>query len=171
MQLKIADPQVESAVMTICTLVRIAGGRALAVGGGVRDAALHVPAADVDIEVFGVPADALERLLVAAFRVDRVGQAFGVLKIHGLPVDVSLPRREAKAGTGHSGFIVASDPGMSTAEAALRRDFTINAVSLDPLTGQVIDPCGGLDDLRRGILRHTSGSYTEDPQRVLRGKQ
>jgi tRNA nucleotidyltransferase (CCA-adding enzyme) len=171
MQLSIADPRVESAITTICTLVRAAGGRAVAVGGCVRDAALGLPATDVDIEVFGIQPEALECLLDAAFRIDRVGQAFGVLKIHGLPVDVSLPRREAKAGTGHTGFIVASDPDMSMAEAAKRRDFTINAVSIDPLTGEVIDPCGGLDDLRRRILRHTSERFAEDPLRVLRGMQ
>jgi tRNA nucleotidyltransferase (CCA-adding enzyme) len=171
MQLRIDDERVAQVVTTVCTCVRAAGGRAVVVGGSVRDAALGKAAHDVDIEVYGIAADALDALLAARFRVDRVGKAFGVIKIRGLPIDISVPRRESKAGLGHKGFIVGSDPYLSVTEAASRRDYTINAVSLDPLTGEVIDPFGGLEDLRRRILRHTSDKFAEDPLRVLRGVQ
>lgn len=171
LSLRIADDRVLAALCTVSELARDAGGRALAVGGCVRDAALGRAASDIDIEVHGIPAAALEDLLAARFRIDRVGRAFGVLKLHGLPIDVAVPRRESKAGLGHRGFLVESDPNLSMVEAASRRDFTINAVMMDPLTGEVMDPFGGLRDLRGGILRHTSDKFAEDPLRVLRGMQ
>jgi tRNA nucleotidyltransferase (CCA-adding enzyme) len=84
---------------------------------------------------------------------------------------VGLPRRESKIGLGHRGFAVNSDPFMPLAEAAARRDFTINAVYLDPLTDDIEDPWGGLADLTRRRLRHTSAAFADDPLRVLRGMQ
>ena len=57
--------------------------------------------------------------------------------------DFSLPRRESKTGAGHRGFAVDPDPGLSDAEAAARRDFTVNAIAFDPSTGELIDPHGG----------------------------
>ena len=100
-----------------------------------------------------------------------VGRAFGVLRVKGIDCDFSVPRRDSKTGRGHRGFLVESDPNLSMVEAASRRDFTINAVMMDPLTGEVMDPFGGLRDLRGGILRHTSDKFAEDPLRVLRGMQ
>lgn len=158
-------------MIAICEATRAAGGRALLVGGCVRDCALGTPARDLDIEVYGLPPERLAEILAARFAIDLVGQAFGVIKIHSLPIDVSIPRRESKTGLGHRGFEINSDPWMTPEAAASRRDFTINAVALDPLDGDVIDPYGGLLDLQRGILRHTSEKFAEDPLRVLRGMQ
>ncbi len=171
MELRIDDSELAEAVTTICTAVRRAGGRALVVGGSVRDAALGKTAQDIDIEVCRVSVAALQRLLAARFEIMRVGEAFGVLKIRGLPLDVSLPRRESKIGLGHKGFEINSDPSLSPEEAASRRDFTINALAYDPLTGEVIDPYNGMEDIDRRILRHTSEKFAEDPLRVLRGMQ
>ena len=109
-------------------------------GGCVRDSALGIPAKDLDIEVYGLPPERLAEILAARFAIDLVGQALGVIKIQGLPIDVSIPRRESKVGLGHRGFEINSDPWITPEEAASRRDFTINALALDPVEGKVIDP-------------------------------
>lgn len=141
------------------------------VGGCVRDRLLGVESKDIDIEVFGIPAERLERIVGERHPYSLCGVSFGVLKLKNVDIDVSLPRRESKSGIGHRGFSVLSDPSLSVAEASLRRDFTINAIYLDPLTGEVIDPNGGIADLKAKVLRHVSPKFVEDPLRVLRGMQ
>ncbi len=153
------EPVLRDVLDKVCGLVGEAGGRAWLVGGSVRDLALGRPVSDLDLEVFGVPADRLRECLSAAFELDLVGQSFGILKLRRWPVDVGLPRREAKIGLGHKGFEVHSDPHLSLPEAAARRDFTLNAVYLDPLSGEVADPWEGLKDLDRGLV-------APDPRRV-----
>lgn len=157
--------------LEILQTVTSAGGRALLVGGCVRDAVLGIPLNDLDIEVFGLEPERLEQLLASQFRVDVVGQAFGVIKVHGLPVDVSIPRRDSARGRGEEGFRLHSEPCLSVEESLDRRDFTINAMAHDPTTGELIDPFGGQQDLRAKVLRHTSERFVEDPLRVLRGMQ
>ncbi len=157
--------------MELAQLVAEHGGRALLVGGWVRDGLLGLMAPDVDIEVFGLAPANLESLLAKHYYLDSTGRAFGILKLHGLGIDVSVPRRETKTGIGHRGFLVNADPDMSFDQAAQRRDFTINAMGFDPLTGDFLDPCGGRDDLAAHLLRHTSCQFLEDPLRVLRGMQ
>ena len=162
----------DEAVLEIARIVRNAGGRAFLVGGCVRDSLLSKSdVKDFDIEVFGLAPDVLREALEKRFRLDLVGLSFGVLKIHGHDIDVSLPRRESKQGTGHKGFLIDSDPMMSVRDAASRRDFTVNAIYLDPLTGEYEDPWRGREDLSNGILRHVSEKFAEDPLRVLRGMQ
>lgn len=170
-QVEIADPAVAAALDTLVTAVAAIGGRALVVGGMVRDAWLGLAAKDLDIEVYGIEPARLTALLEAHFRLDLVGRSFGVIKLRGLPVDVSLPRRESKRGLGHKGFEIHSDPSMTVAEAANRRDFTINALAWDPRTGEVLDPFRGRKDLEAGVLRHVSDRFVEDPLRVLRAMQ
>lgn len=157
--------------LAIARLVREAGGSACFVGGCVRDAMLGLSSKDADMEVFGLPEPELQRLLKRHYQVNTVGKAFGVFKLRGLKLDVSLPRRESKQGTGHTGFAVTGDPGMTPREAASRRDFTINAMSFDPLAGELIDPYRGQQDLEQRCLRHTSEKFGEDPLRVLRAMQ
>ena len=152
-------------------VVRAAGGRAWLVGGAVRDGILGVGVKDADVEVFGLAPQRLVDELSGHFRLDLVGMSFGVLKLHGVDVDVSLPRRESKRGTGHKGFEIDSDPSLPLAEAAARRDFTVNAIYQDPLTGEFADPYHGRDDLASHTLRHVSDKFAEDPLRVLRGMQ
>ncbi len=171
LQFQVDDQEVLAAVLKVCTLVRDAGGRAWLVGGGVRDGARGLATRDADLEVFGLQPDALQAVLGAAFTVDLVGESFGILKLRGLPIDVGLPRRESKRGSGHKGFAVQADPFLELHLAAARRDFTMNAVYLDPLSGEVADPFDGIGDLQRGLLRHTSSAFGEDPLRVLRGMQ
>ena len=145
-----------------------AGGRALLVGGWVRDRLLGLASKDIDIEVFGIHAPALRRILERFGSVNAVGESFTVYKVAGL--DVSLPRRDSKVGPGHRGFEVTGDPSMSVEAAASRRDFTINAISWDPLTEEYIDPADGRKDLQARVLRAVdSRTFTDDSLRVLRG--
>ena len=154
----------------ICRAVRDAGGRALIVGGWVRDRLMAHASKDVDIEVFGVAAERLRDLLGAFGSVNTVGESFTVYKV--ADIDVSLPRRESKTGTGHKGFAVTGDPSMTPAEAARRRDFTINAVSWDPLTDEYIDPFDGRGDIDRRRLRAVDETtFGDDSLRVLRAVQ
>ncbi len=169
--IRIADPQLRHAQDAICRQVAAAGGRALLVGGSVRDALVGLEAEDLDLEVYGLEPERLRALLAAQFPLDLVGQSFGVLKIRHLAIDVAIPRRESKRGLGHRGFEIHSDPSLSVAEAALRRDFTINAIAWDPLRQELLDPTGGRRDLEAGVLRHVSDRFAEDPLRVLRGMQ
>ena len=148
-------------------------GRPRLVGGGVRDWLLGLDPKDLDIEVAGADYEALVRVLAPFGDADLVGRSFGVVKMRvgGVEYDFSLPRRESKTGAGHRGFVVAPDSTLSDADAAARRDFTINAIAYDPATGTVIDPHHGQADLRAKILRHTSAAFAEDPLRVLRAMQ
>jgi tRNA nucleotidyltransferase (CCA-adding enzyme) len=160
--------------------VRDAGGRALIVGGWVRDALLAggVSAeADIDLEVFGISAERLPSMLAEFGRVEAVGSSFPVYKLRVTDsrigdIDVALPRRESKSGRGHKGFDVRGDPSMTFPEAASRRDFTINAIGFDPLTGDYEDPFRGQDDLQRRVLRVVDPkTFGDDSLRVLRAIQ
>ena len=176
--------------------VRDAGGRALIVGGWVRDRLRGRPSKDIDLEVFGVPQEQLAALLQQFGRVEAVGQSFPVYKVIAQgegrrgkgedengkaedesgkregALDVALPRRESKSGRGHKGFHVVGDPLMTIEEAARRRDFTINAISWDPLTDAYEDPFNGRADLDRRVLRAVDlRTFGEDSLRVLRAVQ
>src|SRR4051812_2193273 len=94
----------------IARSVREHGGRALVVGGSVRDRLLGHASKDLDLEVFGIPATDLPALLAPFGDVEPIGQSFPVYKIG--TIDIGLPRRESKAGHGHKGFVVEGDPSM-----------------------------------------------------------
>lgn len=159
-------------MLQICRAAAERGGCVRVVGGSVRDALLDRSFEEFDLEAFGIEPDDLDRMLAdLGVRVDRVGRAFSVLKLRDIRVDIALPRREVSTGTGHRDFLVSADPGMTAEEAAERRDYTINAISYEPLAGRVDDPLGGRADLMRGRLRHASRRFPEDPLRVLRGMQ
>ena len=157
-------------VVDIAHAVKDAGGRALIVGGYVRDHILNLPSKDIDIEVYGIPIDNLERILSQFGEVHAVGKSFGVLKLDGM--DISIPRRDSKTGKGHTGFRIDTDPHMSISDAARRRDFTMNSMSIDPITGELIDPFDGKADLIDGFLKMADPvTFVEDPLRVLRAAQ
>lgn len=141
------------------------GGRAWAVGGSVRDGLLGREIKDWDLEVHGLEGDALFEVLRPLGGTARVGKSFGVYKVRraGLEVDVGLPRASALGDT---------DPHLDLHEAMRRRDLTINAIALDPLTGELTDPFHGLDDLRAGLLRPVDArTFLEDPLRAMRVMQ
>lgn len=148
-------------------------GRPRLVGGCVRDWLLGRPTTDYDVEVAGLDFDAMHRILAPFGATDVVGRSFGVIKLNlgGRMLDFSLPRRESKTGAGHRGFAVSPDPTLSDAEAAARRDFTLNAIAYDPFSGGVIDPLGGREDLAARRLRHAGPGFADDPLRVLRAFQ
>ena len=164
-----------SPVLELCRAVRRAGGRALLVGGWVRDRLRGEPSADYDLEIYQLEPARLRALIAAHGQVNAVGEAFTVYKVRlaaDLTVDVSLPRRESKTGRGHRAFVVTGDPQMSFEEAARRRDFTINAIMYDPLTVEFIDPFGGRADIERRIIRVVDPqTFVEDSLRVLRAMQ
>ncbi|HVH30011.1 MAG TPA: HD domain-containing protein [Vicinamibacterales bacterium] len=154
----------------IAESVRAAGGRALIVGGWVRDRLMGRDSKDVDLEVFGIAGDRLRTLLESHGRIETVGESFQVYKSGD--IDVSLPRRESKSGRGHRGFDIEGDPTMTLAEAARRRDFTVNAIAWDPLTGEYLDPYDGRGDIARRVLRVVDAStFGDDNLRVLRAIQ
>ena len=159
----------------IAVTVRDAGGRALIVGGWVRDRLLGRPSKDLDIEIFGIPPERLIPMLSALGRVEPVGQSFPVYKLIRTgedAIDVGLPRRESKRGRGHKAFEVQGDPGMTLEDASRRRDFTINAISWDPLTDTYEDPFGGRSDLERRLLKAVDlTTFGDDSLRVLRAIQ
>jgi tRNA nucleotidyltransferase (CCA-adding enzyme) len=159
------------ALCKLADLCRKENGKAFLVGGCVRSALLGETVLDFDVEIFGLKSSQLESALTHIGPVARVGKSFGIFKMKGLPVDVGLPRRERKSGTGHRGFDVDIDPNMTLDEAAKRRDFTVNAMYYDILEDAIVDPLNGLRDLEDKILRHCSDRFPEDPLRVLRAMQ
>ena len=154
----------------IAHAARQAGGRALIVGGWVRDRLMGRDSKDIDIEIYGLPADRVRLLLETFGRVDTVGESFQVYKSGDL--DVSLPRRDSKSGRDHRGFDVTGDPSMSVEDAARRRDFTVNAIAWDPLTDEYLDPFDGRGDIACRLLRMVDPrTFGDDSLRVLRAIQ
>lgn len=160
-------------LIRLCQQLADAGGHGWLVGGCVRDMLLGIDPKDFDLEVYGIEAEALSALLKSLGRTEAVGKQFGVLKhfCGEIEVDVALPRTERKTASGHCGFTVQTDPGLSPEKATLRRDFTINAMMYNPLTVELLDFHSGQDDLQAGLLRHVSGAFAEDPLRPLRAMQ
>ena len=156
----------------IAELVREEGGRAFFVGGYVRDRLLGRENKDIDIEVHGITPEALTRLLGTLGEVTAFGKSFGVFGLRHCGLDIAMPRSERAVGPGHQDFDCTLDPFIGTRQAALRRDFTVNALMEDILTGEVLDHFGGLRDLEEGVIRHIDDErFAEDPLRVLRGAQ
>ena len=150
--------------------VRDAGGRALFVGGWVRDRLLGREAKDIDLEVYGIDSAQLRELLERFGNVNTVGESFSVYKVG--PIDITLPRIESKHGRGHRGFVITGDPNLRLAEAARRRDFTINAIAWDPAREEYLDPFGGKTDLKNKLLRVVDRTtFGDDSLRVLRALQ
>lgn len=156
--------------LTLAQKVNEVGGVAYYVGGTVRDALLGKPSKDIDIEVFGVPQDTLESILLTFGEVNLVGKSFGIYKVDDL--DIALPRTEHKTGGGHKGFTIESDPHLSVVDAMRRRDFTINAIYQNILTGEIVDNFGGVEAIRRGVIEVVDRkTFADDSLRVLRAGQ
>ena len=162
---------VEMAVQ-IAQLVKDAGGRAFFVGGCVRDRLLGTETKDIDIEVHGITPETLTSLLGTLGEVTSFGKSFGIFGLRHCGLDIAMPRSERAVGPGHQDFICTLDPFIGTRQAALRRDFTINALMQDILTGEILDHFGGIADLENRLIRHIDDTrFAEDPLRVLRAAQ
>lgn len=160
---------VTSKAEEIAERVHAIGGSAYYVGGYVRDRLLGRDSKDIDIEVHGITEDALLELLSDMGVTASFGRSFGIHTLRGTGIDIALPRTERSTGQGHRQFDVSVDPFIGTEAASSRRDFTINALMQDVLTGEILDYHGGREDLEKGIIRHVSdASFAEDPLRVLR---
>jgi len=133
------------------------------VGGAVRDELLGITPGDRDWVVVGATP---EHMHAQGFKA--VGRDFPVFLHPYTNEEYALARTERKSGRGYRGFVVQSDPGITLEEDLLRRDFTINAIARDPVNQQLIDPYGGVQDIKRRVLRHVSQAFVEDPVRVLR---
>ena len=163
-------------VLEIAETIKASGGKVLLVGGSIRDMMMGTIPKDYDIEIYGLEPEEIKKILTPIGKVSEVGEAFGVLKVffpkEGLDIDVSLPRKDSKTGKGHKDFSVEADPNMSIIEAAKRRDFTMNSICADPLTGEIFDAFGGLEDIKNRKLKITDNElFKDDPLRVLRGMQ
>lgn len=159
-------------LVEIAGALALAGGRAVLVGGAVRDGLLGLPVKDLDVEVYGIELNDLKKCLRRYGKVLSVGQAFGVLMVGGLEIDFSLPRKDSKVGAGHRGFNIEFDPTLSFAQAAKRRDVTVNSMGVDLATAELLDPHGGRTDLDAMRLRATDpAAFGEDPLRALRVAQ
>lgn len=146
------------------------GGEFLYVGGCVRDALLGLELKDYDIEVHGLSPETLEKILASYGTLKKIGKSFGVYKLRDM--DICLPREDIKTHAGHKGFKTNINPFLSFKEAAIRRDLTINAIGYNPVSGELLDPFNGLDDLRSKTLREVSPvTFGEDPLRPLRVMQ
>jgi tRNA nucleotidyltransferase (CCA-adding enzyme) len=151
------------------------GIKPIFVGGFVRDHFTGHETSDLDIELYGVTSlDALETLLRPFGKLGLYGKSFGVLKLsyEGYSIDFSPPRTESKSGFGHKGFETSWFSDLDFAAAARRRDFTINAIGYDPLTHTLLDPFGGIEDLKNKRLKCVDPeTFIDDPLRVLRAIQ
>ena len=156
----------------LASKVKEKGGRAFYVGGYVRDLLLNIPNKDIDIEVHGIAEKDLVAILNEIGEVDYYGRSFGIYALRHEDIEVALPRSEKVLGTGHRDFEISVDPDMGYKNAALRRDFTINALMMDVLSHEILDYFNGADDLNKGIIRHVNDvSFAEDPLRVYRAAQ
>ncbi len=132
------------------------------VGGAVRDEQLGLPVKERDWCVVGAtPAEMNE----AGYR--QVGKDFPVFLHPETGEEYALARTERKTAAGYHGFEFHTDPTVTIEDDLGRRDLTINAIAKDA-DGRLVDPYGGLNDLRNRILRHVSDAFVEDPVRVLR---
>ena len=156
----------------LASKVKEKGGRAFYVGGYVRDLLLNIPNKDIDIEVHGIAEKDLVAILNEIGEVDYYGRSFGIYALRHEDIEVALPRSEKVLGTGHRDFEISVDPDMGYKNAALRRDFTINALMMDVLSHEILDYFNGTYDLNKGIIRHVNdASFVEDPLRVYRAAQ
>lgn len=137
----------------IAQKVKEFGGRAYFVGGYVRDSVMGLANKDIDIEIHGLEIESLAEILDSLGEVMRMGASFEILKLRHYDLDIALP----------------VDIYGGEYKAALRRDFTVNALMQDILTGEILDFFGGLNDIDSRIIKQVSyKSFQDDPLRVFR---
>lgn len=156
----------------IATAVDTLGGSCFLVGGYVRDKILGIENKDIDIEVHGISPSELKIILENLGECQAKGASFGVFGLKGYDLDIAMPRTEKSSGRGHKDFEVYVDPYIGLQKACSRRDFTINAMMENVLTGEIVDFYGGKEDLQNRVIRHVDAlTFLDDPLRVLRAAQ
>ena len=148
------------------------GGQMYFVGGMVRDKILGKQNKDIDVEIHDISVKETTKILSKYGNVSTVGVSFGILMLSGIDIDFAFPRNENKTGDKHTDFEVSVDPYMGLSEAAKRRDFTMNAIMQNVVTGEIIDPFNGIQALNdKHIMYVDEHTYVEDPLRSLRAAQ
>ena len=156
----------------IAAAVSDAGGRTFYVGGYVRDQILGKENKDIDIEVHGIPVPELKKILDSLGKSTKMGAGFGIFGLQHFDIDISVPRAEKAARQGYKNFEESVDPFIGYEKAAVRRDFTMNALMQDVLTDEILDFFGGINDIKRHLIRHVNDeTFSEDPLRVFRAAQ
>lgn len=143
------------------------GGKVYFVGGCVRDEVMGIKNKDIDIEIHGLTREKVEEIIDSVGERLEYGKSFGIYGLRGLYLDIALPQKKSVTDSSST-----ADPFMGTYSSAKRRDFTMNALMKDVLTGEITDHFGGLDDIRSKVIRHIDDeTFVEDPLRVLRAAQ
>lgn len=164
--------KMEGIVKDIAKRVEDKQGRAYFVGGYVRDRIMGIESKDIDVEVHGINEKDFKNILSEYGEVSEIGKSFGVYMIKGMEIDFSLPREERKNGEGHTGFDVQVEPFLGERKASKRRDFTINAIMEDVLTGEYKDFYNGIKDIKQKEIRVVDEkTFKEDNLRVYRMAQ
>jgi tRNA nucleotidyltransferase (CCA-adding enzyme) len=132
------------------------------VGGAVRDELLGLKVTDRDYVVVGSTPQDMQRQ-----GYKPVGKDFPVFLHPKTKEEYALARTERKTARGYKGFRIYCAADVTLEQDLARRDLTINAIAKD-VQGNIIDPYGGVTDLKAGILRHVSPAFAEDPVRILR---
>jgi tRNA nucleotidyltransferase (CCA-adding enzyme) len=136
--------------------------QAYVVGGAVRDELLGLPVQDRDWVVVGATP---EQMVAQGFRP--VGKDFPVFLHPETQEEYALARTERKTAPGYHGFVFHTEPSVKLEDDLIRRDLTVNAMARAE-DGTIVDPYGGLQDLRDRVFRHVSEAFVEDPVRILR---
>jgi len=145
-----------------------------AVGGYVRDIARGISSEDVDILIVHHKIESIIEKLKPFGKIDLVGKSFGIVKftIKGKSYDIALPRKDTPKESrlrSHKDFLISVDPSIPLEKDLARRDFRCNSIALRLQDDALIDPFGGLEDIRDKIIRLTNPqAFPEDPLRVLR---
>lgn len=148
------------------------GGKMFFVGGYVRDRLIGKDSKDIDVEIHGITEEQLVEVLAQFGHVDKIGASFGVYLIKGVDIDFAMPRTETKTGDLHTDFDVTVDPFIGTYGASRRRDFTMNAIMENVVTGEIIDHFNGRQDIADRVIRMVDEeTFKEDALRVLRAIQ
>ena len=148
-------------------IFRDAGGTAYLVGGAVRDKFRNVEAHDRDYCITGID----EKIFTGLFPdAEKFGKSFPVysIEIDGKHCEVAFARTEKKFGTGYRGFEILFAPTVTIEQDLFRRDTTINAMAIEILSGELVDPFGGREDVLNKKIRAVSKHFTDDPVRALR---
>jgi tRNA nucleotidyltransferase (CCA-adding enzyme) len=167
---------------TIEEFVRGLGLDAYLVGGAVRDELIDLESKDADFVVPGVDYEGLRAALAPHGKVEDLevaGRRVGArlyprdARLRALApagIELAPPRAERSTGPGRHDFEIVDDPELSIEDDMARRDFTVNAMARRLETGDLVDPFGGREDLRRRVLRTVGErSFAEDPLRLVRG--